>query len=188
MSDRRVSPVGVVALVVVVGAGLWLGGRSPGAMGADRGAAREAVLANGADAGVVSFSVRTLEGQVMPLKAVSEPTVVMVSSETCGFCKTALREAGRVADGRPLKGLRLVTIEGADVGAPMARIAGVTGALLAGPTDPSAAAFFAFQVRGTPTFVALDETGAVTRTMVGYPGDEAFRAWIGVMLGEREKP
>jgi hypothetical protein len=188
--SRRVSPAGVIALVAVIGAGLWLGGRTPG-VAADREAeraARQATLRGGADAGVVALPVRTLDGAIGPLRAVTEPTVVMVSSETCTYCKAALQEMGRVSGGRPLRRLTLVTIEGAAIGEPMVRAAGVQGATLAGPVTPAAGSLFAFQIRGTPTFVALDRTGSVTGTLVGYPGAEAFRPWIGLMLGERDTP
>jgi hypothetical protein len=189
MTDRprSISPAGVAALAAVVVLGLWIGGRAPGAQ-ADAAAARAATLAEGADAGIVALRVRTLDGQVMPLNAGGEPTVVMVSSETCTYCKAALREMGRVSAGRPLARLRLVTLEGAAAGEPMVRAAAVAGATLAGPVTPSQEALFTFQIRGTPTFVALDERGRVTRSMVGYPGAEQLRGWIGVMLGERDTP
>jgi hypothetical protein len=195
VSDRRISPAGAVVLAVVVGVGFWLGGRTPGAQ-ADRTlddaamTAREATLTMGADAGVVALPVRTLDGTVTSLarSGAGAPVVVMVSSETCTFCKEALREMGRISAGRPLGRLRLVTLEGAEVGAPMARAAGVQGAVLAGPVTRAAEALFSFQIRGTPTFVALDSAGRVTRSLVGYPGAESFRPWIDVMLGARDTP
>ena len=190
MVARRLplSPAGAALVAAVVGVGLWGGARTPGAA-ADRAAdVRAATLAGGAEAGVVALPVRTLDGVETALNRGGEPAVVMVSSETCQYCKAALREMGRVAAGRPLRGLRLVTLEGAAAGVPMTRLASVTGATLAGPVTPAAEALFTFQIRGTPTFVALDSSGAVTRTLVGYPGDGAFRSWIGVMLGERERP
>jgi hypothetical protein len=193
MSGRRLplSPAGIAVLAAVVVGGLWLGSLTPGSKAdheADAAAARAATLAEGADAGVVALRVRTVDGRVMPLNAGGEPTVVMVSSETCTYCKAALREMGRVSAGRPLSRLRLVTLEGAAAGAPMVQAAAVSGATLAGPVAPSQESLFTFQIRGTPTFVALDERGRVTRSMVGYPGAEVLRAWIGVMLGERDRP
>ena len=190
MSTRRLplSPAGALVLAAVVAGGLWLGSLTPGSA-ADRAAdARAATLADGASAGVVALSVRTLDGRVMPLNAGGAPTVVMVSSETCTYCKAALREMGRVSAGRPLSRLRLVTLEGAAAGEPMVRTAAVSGATLTGPVTPAQEALFSFQIRGTPTFVALDARGRVTRSMVGYPGAEQLRGWIGVMLGEQEKP
>jgi protein-disulfide isomerase len=187
-SEGSLSPAGVALLAAVVGLGLWLGGRTPGAQADDAAAAREATLVSGADAGVVALTARTLDGVELPLRAVTEPTVVMVSSETCQYCKASLHEMGRVAAGRPLRRLRLVTLEGAAAGVPMVRAAGVAGATLAGPVSPAAEALFTFQIRGTPTFVALDGRGRVTRTLVGYPGPAAFRGWIDVMLGDRPAP
>jgi hypothetical protein len=178
------SPAGAALVAVVAVAGLWLGG---GARVADD-AVRTATLADGADAGVVAFSVRTLDGAVVPLRRVGEPSVVMVSSETCQYCKAALREMGRVAAGRSLRRLRLVTLEGATGGVAMVRTANITGATLAGPISSADQAVLTFQIRGTPTFVALDDRGRVTQSMVGYPGAEVMRSWIDVMLGERERP
>jgi protein-disulfide isomerase len=181
----------MAVLAAVVAGGLWLGSLTPGSAAdreADAAAARDATRAGGAEAGLVALRVRTIDGRVVPLNAGGEPTVVMVSSETCTYCKAALREMGRVSAGRPLSRLRLVTLEGAAAGEPMVRAAAVSGATLAGPVAPSQESLFTFQIRGTPTFVALDARGTVTGTLVGYPGAEAFRSWVGVMLGERETP
>lgn len=190
VTARSLSPAGVALLAVVVGGGLWAGTRAtrgddPYAGAAD---ARRATLVGGPSAGLVALPVRTLDGAVGPLNGGGAPSVVMVSSETCSYCRAALREMGRVAAGRPLAGLRLVTLEGAEAGVPMLQVANVTGATLAGPATPSAEALWTFQIQGTPTFVALDARGRVVRTMVGYPGSERLRSWIGVMLGERSAP
>jgi hypothetical protein len=182
------SPAGAALVAMVAVAGLWLGSGTGRDTGRDTDAARAATLADGADAGVVALSVRTLDGVVMPLRRAGEPSVVMVSSETCQFCKAALRDMGRVAAGRPLRRLRLVTLEGPAAGVPMVRAANVTGATLAGPVSSAEQALLTFQIRGTPTFVALDDRGRVTRSMVGYPGVDEMRSWIGVMLGERDRP
>jgi len=192
VAGERLSRRGALLLAVVIAAGLWLGarlsnGHADGA-GSAADAADAATLDAGASAGVVALRARTLDGAVAPLNAVTTPTVVMIASETCTFCKAALREMGRVAAGRPLRGLRYVTLEGAAAGLPMLRAASVTGATLAGPPTPAAEALFTFQIRGTPTFVALDATGHVTATMVGYLGADELRPWIGVMLGERAEP
>jgi protein-disulfide isomerase len=189
VAESRLSPAGAALLAAVVAAGLWLGTRLPGGVEReDAATARAATLAGGSAAGIVALPVRTIDGAELPLGRTSAPTVVMVSSETCQYCKAALREMGRVAAGRPLAGLRVVTLEGAAAGLPMIRAANVTGALLAGPVTPAAEALFTFQISGTPTFVALDASGAVVRTQVGYPGAEGLRSWIAVMLGERERP
>lgn len=187
-SDARpISPAGAALLAVVVTAGLWLGTRGT-SVGDDVGAARAATLMGGAGAGVVALPVRTLSDSVVSLTAGGRPTVVMISSETCTFCKTALREMGRVTDGRPLDGLRVVTLEGAAAGLPMVQAAHVGGATLAGPASAAAAVHWTFQIQGTPTFVALDAQGRVTKTMVGYLGAGELRTWIDVALGTRERP
>jgi hypothetical protein len=172
--------------VAVLAGGLWLGTRLSGDDGAG-GAARAAALDGGAGAGVVIFPVRTVGGEILDLDAGGEPTVVMVISKTCGVCKEALRDFGQIAAGRPLGRLRVVTLEGAAEGVPMVTAAGVRGAVLAGPVTPAAEAHFTFQIRGTPTFLALDERGRVRRVIPGYPGREAFRPWVGIMLGERDR-
>jgi hypothetical protein len=94
----------------------------------------------------------------------------------------------RVAAGRPLRHLRVVTLEGAAAGVPMVRAARVDGATLAGPDSPSSAALLTFQIRGTPTFVAVDGRGHPTATLVGYPGPSGLRGWIAVALGDRPRP
>ena len=151
-SERRLSPLGAALLAAVLGVGLWLGTRASSSAADDQSGAtvaRGATLAEGADAGVVALRARTLDGKVLPLDSVREPTVVMISSETCQYCKASLREMARVAAGRPLGRLRLLTLEGAAAGVPMVRAAGVTGATLAGPVTPAAEAPFTFRTRGT---------------------------------------
>ncbi len=188
MSTRRVSPLGALLVLAAIAAGLWLGTRTPGMRADAEADVAAATQADGASAGLVRLPARTVDGAALRLTAAGAPTVVMVSSETCTFCKAALREMARVANGRPLAGLRVVTLEGAAAGVPMTTAAGVVGATLAGPASRSEEALWTFQVRGTPTFVALDSAGRVTGTMVGYLGADALRSWIGVMLGERGAP
>lgn len=185
---RRV-PIGTAAAyALLLGAALWLGLRLGEDRRDDASAARAATLDAGAGAGIATLSVRATDGRVLRLAAAGEPTVVMVISETCGVCKEALGDFGETAAGRPLPRLRVVTLEGADRGAPMVRAAGVRGALVAGPVSPAAEALFTFQIRGTPTFLALDAGGRVRRVVPGYPGRDAFAPWIDVMLGERDAP
>ena len=105
----------------------------------------------------------------------------MVVSRTCAVCKEALRDFGRA--GRPLPHLWLVTLEGAEHGAPMLAASGVRGAVLAGPPTPAAEALFTFQIQGTPTFLALAPDGAVERVLPGYPGGDRMRGWMDVMAG-----
>jgi hypothetical protein len=177
VSERvRLSPAGIAILVVVVAAGLWIGIR-----GAPKASAASAI--DGSSAGLATLRVRTLDGRLLSLREAGEPTVVMISSETCTYCRAAMRDMA--ATGRPLSHLRIVTLEGAAAGEPMSRTAGLTGMTLAGPESPGAAALFTFQIRGTPTFLFLDAKGEVRATLIGYPGSRGMRPWIGVMTGER---
>lgn len=183
------SPRGLALLALVVVAATWLGLRLGGVFGA-RAAAGDAAdpTSATASAGIAALDVRTVDGRVLALAGAGEPTVVMVSSETCAFCKEALGDIGRLAGGRPLPRLRIVTLEGAEHGVSMVRQANIRGAVLAGPVTPAAEAQFVFAIRGTPTWLALDERGRVTRTMLGYGGEDVLAGWMGVMLGERGRP
>jgi hypothetical protein len=177
---------GAVLLAAVAG-GLWLGLRqSRGADSAPAADARAATMAFGPGAGIAALTVRTTEGRVTPLGRLGEPAVVMVVSRTCGVCKEALADFGRASAGRALPRLWLVTLEGAEHGAPMLAQAGVRGAVLAGPVAPSAEALFTLQIQGTPTFLALDAEGRVRRVLPGYPGEATMAPWLGVMRGERD--
>jgi len=176
-----------LVLALAVGGGLWLGLRQGGgADDAPAGDARAATRAFGPGAGVAALSVRTANGRITPLARLGEPAVVMVVSRTCGVCKEALRDFGRMAAGRPLPRLWVVTLEGAAHGAAMVEAAGVRGAVLAGPVSPAAEALFTFQVQGTPTFLALDAGGRVRRVYPGYPGREVMAPWVAIMAGERD--
>ena len=180
---------GIALVALVMGAATWAGLRLGGTVAARDAAGdpRDPTSAV-ASAGIAALAVRTADGAVLPLSGAGHPTVVMVSSETCGFCQEALRDLGRLAGGRPLSRLRIVTLEGAEHGAAMVRQAGIRGAVLAGPVTPAAEAQFVFAIRGTPTWLALDARGRVTRTMLGYGGADVLPGWMGVMLGDRERP
>jgi len=188
--SARLSARGLALLAAIAAGAVWLALRTAGggAFADDAAEARDATMIGGAPAGIVALHARTLDGVEFPLGRTTVPVVVMVSSETCQYCQAAMHEMGRVAAGRPLGALRLVTLEGAAAGEPMVRAAGIGGATLAGPPTPAEEALFTFQIPGTPTFVALDARGHVTRTLVGYPGDAKFRPWIDVMLGDRAAP
>jgi hypothetical protein len=185
---RRPAPASLALAAVALAGGLWLGGRLDGDDAAAVDAARAATLDAGAGAGIAALDVRTVEGAVRPIARGGEPSVVMVISQTCGVCKEALRDFGQVAAGRPLPRLHVVTLEGAAAGLPLVEAAAVRGATLSGPVSPAAEALFTFQIRGTPTFLALDERGRVARVIPGYPGRGAFRPWVETMLGERDAP
>ena len=182
----RPAPATLALLAAVLAAGFWLGSRM--GAGADAEAARAATLDAGAGAGIAALDVRTVAGAVRPIASAGEPAVVMVISETCGVCKDALRDFAKAAAGRPLGRLHVVTLEGATAGIPIVDAAGVQGATLSGPVSAAAEALFTFQIRGTPTFLALDDAGRVLRVVPGYPGREAFRPWVATMLGERDAP
>ncbi|MGZ8376803.1 MAG: TlpA family protein disulfide reductase [Gemmatirosa sp.] len=174
-------------LVLAVGGGLWLGLRqSRGIDDVPAGDARAATMAFGPGAGVAALTVRTVDGRITPLAKLGEPAVVMVVSQSCGVCKEALADFGRMANGRPLPRLWLVTLEGAALGAAMADGAHVRGAVLAGPAVPAAEALFTFQIQGTPTFLALDAEGRVRRVFPGYPGREVMAPWVELMAGARD--
>jgi hypothetical protein len=172
----------LVAACAVMAAAVWLGLRMTAG---DEAAVPQPVPGL---ASVVGFDMRSLDGTVVPVATPGTPSVVMVSSETCGYCKRALGDLGAMSGGRPLPRLRLVTLEGAAGGVSMLRDAGVTGATLLGPTSSRDRTLLTFQLPGTPTFVALDARGRVTHAMVGYPGREALASWYRVMAGEQQTP
>ena len=181
---RRLVPL-AAGLALVAGM-LWVGARQERARQGSAGDARAATVRHGPGAGVATLTVRTTDGRVTRLTALGAPAVVMVVSETCGVCKEALADFGRARAGRPLPRLWLVTVEGAEAGLPMTQAAGVAGAVHAGPVAPAAAALFNFQIAGTPTFLALDAGGRVTRVLPGYPGSEAMAPWLRVMAGDAD--
>lgn len=111
-------------------------------------------------------------------------TVVMLSSKTCGYCKEALRDLGKLADGRPASALWLLNLEGAASADEMLRNAGVSGARALGPATSATEALLTFQTPGTPVFAVLDTTGRIVRVLSGYPGREGMRQWFAAMLGD----
>jgi hypothetical protein len=135
-----------------------------------------------------AFSVRTLQNTVEAVAVPGTPTIVMVSSETCGWCKRALADLGEMAAGRPLPNLTLLTLEGASVGTPMVDKERIVGARLVGPAGSADQVLLTFRYPGTPTFVAIDRNGRVVKTMPGYPIREEMRHWFAVMVGDQETP
>lgn len=135
-----------------------------------------------------AFSVTDLEGQKVPLVTAGVPTILMVSSETCGWCKRALKDLGEMSQGRPLPRLTLLTLEGAANGAPMLEREHIAGARLVGPAGSSDQVLLTFRYPGTPTFVAIDRNGRVVKTMPGYPIREEMQHWFAVMVGDQETP
>jgi hypothetical protein len=183
---RAARPLRLVALAtVVLAASFWLGLRLSGS---DDGTTPAAPAAVPGLASIVGVDLRSIDGEAARAAQDGTPTIVMVSSETCGYCKRALRDMGEMSGGRPLSRLRLVTLEGAAGGAPMLRAAGVQGATSLGPASQSARTMLTFQLPGTPTFVALDARGRVTHAMVGYPGREGMASWYRAAAGEQDRP
>jgi thioredoxin-related protein len=179
-------PFRLVALAtVVLAAAFWLGLRLSGS---DRDQTAAAPAAVPGLANITGVELRALDGEVARAAQDGTPTIVMVSSETCGYCKRALRDMGEMSGGRPLSRLRVVTLEGAAGGVPMLRAAGVQGATSLGPASQSARTMLTFQLPGTPTFVALDARGRVTHAMVGYPGREGMASWYRAAAGEQDRP
>lgn len=138
--------------------------------------------------GLGAFPVRDMTGAKVPIVANGEPAIVMINSRTCGYCKLALKDLGEYAKGRPVPGLRMLTLEGAADGAPMLQAAGLTGAVPLGPATSQSQVLLTFRYRGTPTFIAVDREGRIRGTMPGYAGPEMMASWFDVMLGDRAAP
>lgn len=134
---------------------------------------------------LAGYRVTLASGDTVKL-APGEPAVVMVSSVTCAFCEEAMGDFSRMAAGRPLPRLRVVTLEGAARGEPMLARHGLAAVWHAGPLDGAGQTLLTFQFPGTPTFLLLDAAGDVRAALPGYPGVEAIGPWFRVMLGERE--
>jgi thioredoxin-related protein len=194
-------PVGqLVAVVALISAAILLAKIGMASRAADESAAaaRRMTLVAGTDTAPTSaptageaigaFSVRTLHDAVEAVAVPGRATIVMVSSETCGWCKRALADLGEMAAGRPLPNLTLLTLEGAREGVPMLEKEGIVGARLVGPAGSSDQVLLTFRYPGTPTFVAIDRNGRVVKTMPGYPIREEMRHWFAVMVGDQETP
>ena len=132
--------------------------------------------------------VRSLDGTLAPLVLPGQPTIVMISSRTCSWCKQALSDIGEMSKGRAVPRLTVLTLEGAEVGTPMLESERISGARLVGPAGSSGKVFLTFRYPGTPTFLAIDRNGRVVRTMPGYPGRQELQRWFAVMVGEQETP
>ena len=162
----------LVAGFLVVG--LWIGTRLEPAVSA-------------AAAPVPPLKVTELKGTVGSRARVAEltgETVVMLSSESCGYCKETLRELQKHANGKAASGLWVVNLEGATSADEMLRVAGIAGARALGPATSATQTLLTFQTPGTPVFAVLDSTGAIVRVLSGYPGREKMRDWFATMLRE----
>src|SRR5690606_16868317 len=117
-----------------------------------------------------------------------QPSIVMVNSLTCGWCKRALRDIGELSEGRPLPHFKVITLEGAGAGLPMLAKEKITGAEVLGPAGDADQVLLMFRYPGTPTFVAIDANGKIARTMPGYPIREEMKHWVAVMTGDQDVP
>jgi hypothetical protein len=178
--------VRVVVGAALLGAAFWAGLRaerppSRRALDESGGAAAQTDAALGAD--VAALRVRAAGGEVVPLAPPrGRPAVLMVSSVSCEYCDQALHDAARLAGGRPLPGLRVLTLEGVAGGVRMLERAGVHGAWVAEPVGSADRVLLTFRVPGTPVFAVVDEAGRVTRVVPGYPGPDGVAAMLGPML------
>lgn len=141
-----------------------------------------------AEAAVGAFRVRDTSGAVIPLVTKGEPTILMISSVTCGWCKQSLKDLGEIAAGRPLPRLKLLTLEGAAGGAEMLARENITGAHLIGPSGSRDQVMLTFRYPGTPTFVAIDSSGRVVATRPGYPPPSVMKRLYAVMAGDAAVP
>lgn len=132
--------------------------------------------------------VKDLAGRLAPLLVEARPTIVMVNSRTCPWCKKALKDMGEMAEGRPIPHLTLLTLEGAAYGEPMLAQEKLTGARLVGPATSEEETKLSLRVSGTPTFLAVDRNGRVVRTIPGYPIRPELEHLFRVMTGESDTP
>lgn len=181
--------------LVVVAAAFWVGLRMDGSRSDTGDTTADAPLNESASplvsplAGLLeSTRIATLDGRTLSLTDAREPTVVMVSSTSCGFCKQALADLGEMSGGRAVPHLRVLTLEGAGDGAPMLASAGVRGAVLVGPASNGDRVMLTFQTPGTPVFALLDARGRVQRVVPGYLGRAWLARWLPVLTGERAEP
>lgn len=139
-------------------------------------------------AAIGTTEVKQIDGKVVPLVPRGEPTIVMLSSRTCSWCKKALKDLGEMANGRPVPRLTLLTLEGAAEGVPMAEREGLTGVRYVGPAGDKDKVLLTFRYPGTPTFVAVDRNGRVVHTIPGYPIRPELLRLYSVMAGDADAP
>jgi hypothetical protein len=135
-----------------------------------------------------TFVVKDVDGKTIPIVTQGEPAIIMVSSRTCEWCKQTFSDLRKLANGRPLTHLKLLTLEGASEGAPMIGEQGLKGVQLLGPNDGTDEVFLTFRYPGTPTFLAVDRSGRVSQTSPGYLEPARLRKWFSVMVGDADSP
>lgn len=132
---------------------------------------------------VTNLVVRDGANTRVRLAPPGRPAIIMVNSKTCQFCRLALRDIAALQGGDSLPMLRVVTLEGADVGRGMLADFGVRGAFNAGPDGASDQVLLTFRIPGTPVFARTDSTGAIVETVPNYPGPDVLARWLPVMRG-----
>ena len=133
---------------------------------------------------VTDLMVRDAAGVRVSLAPNGAPAILMVNSRTCSFCRQSLRDIATLQgrDGVPM--LRVVTLEGAEVGRTMLTSLGVHGAFSAGPDGESDQVLLTFRIPGTPVFARTDRDGRIVETVPGYPGPAILARWLPVMRGQ----
>ncbi len=133
---------------------------------------------------VTNLFVRDSANALVPLAPREGPAILMVNSKTCSFCRLALRDiaARQGRDGVPR--LRVVTLEGAEVGRAMLSTFGVRGAFSSGPDGESDQVLLSFRIPGTPVFARTDGAGRIVETVPGYPGPDVLARWLPIMRGQ----
>lgn len=132
---------------------------------------------------VADLQVRDSAGQRVPLAPLGRPSIVMVNSKSCSFCREALMAIGKLQGDAPVPMLRVVTLEGERVGREMLASLNVRGAFTAGPDGESNQVLLTFRIPGTPVFARTDRDGRIVETVPGYPGPEVLARWMPVMHG-----
>jgi hypothetical protein len=132
---------------------------------------------------VTNLMVRDSAKMRVPLAPKGVPAILMVNSKSCSFCRLALKEIAsqQGRDAVPL--LRVVTLEGAEVGAQMLSMMGVRGAYSTGPDGESDQVLLTFRIPGTPVFARTDSAGRIVETVHGYPGPKVIARWLPIMKG-----
>jgi hypothetical protein len=138
-----------------------------------------------ARAAIVSLMVRDSAQRRVPLAVKGTASILMVNSRTCSFCREALKDIAALQGTAPVPHLRVVTLEGADVGQAMVASLGVRGAFHAGPDGEGDQVLLSFRIPGTPVFARTDTLGRIVETVPGYPGRAVLARWIPIMTGRR---
>jgi thioredoxin-related protein len=132
---------------------------------------------------VVNLRVRDLTNQRVALMPAGVPAILMINSRTCGYCKQSLMDIAELQGSDDVPMLRVVTLEGAEIGKSMLASLGVRGAFNAGPDGERDQVLLTFRIPGTPVFARTDSSGQVVETLPGYPGRETLARWLPIMRG-----